>query len=47
MDQIIDIKVGISATAVLRKQNLPKELDNVVLSVVTPGRTLDLKANDF
>ena len=47
MNQITDIKVGIGATTVLRKHNLPKELDNVCLSVITPNRTLDLKANDF
>ena len=47
LDEIIDIKVGIGATNVLLRHGLPKELDNVCMSVVTNSRTLDLKANDF
>jgi len=47
LDDITDIKVGINATNVLRRHNLPKELDNVCMSVITRNRTLDLKANDF
>ena len=47
LDDIIDIKVGINATNVLLRHGLPKELDNVCMSVVTNNRTLDLKANEF
>lgn len=47
LDDIIDIKVGISATNVLQRHSLPKELDNLCMSVITRSRTLDLKANDF
>ena len=47
LSEIVDIKVGISATNVLLRHGLPKELDNVCMSVVTNSRTLDLKANDF
>ena len=47
IEEIVDIKVGISATNVLKRHNLPKELDNVCMSIVTTSRTLDLKANDF
>ena len=47
LNEIVDIKVGISATNVLLRHGLPKELDNVCMSVVTGNRTLDLKANDF
>ena len=47
LSEIVDIKVGISATNVLLRHGLPKELDNVCMSVVTSNRTLDLKANDF
>lgn len=47
LEEIVDIKVGISATNVLKRHGLPKELDNVCLSIVTTSRTLDLKANDF
>ena len=43
----MDIKVGINATNVLRRYSLPKELDNVCMSVIAGNRTLDLKANDF
>ena len=46
IDDITDIKVGISATNVLKRHNLPKELDNVCMSIITANRTLDLKAND-
>ena len=31
----------------LQRHSLPKELDNLCMSVITPSRTLDLKANDF
>ena len=41
------MKVGFNATEVLKRHNLPKELDGLCLSIVTPLRTLDLKANDF
>ena len=47
LEEIVDIKVGISATNVLKRHGLPKELDNVCMSVMTRNRTLDLKANDF
>ena len=47
LDEIVDIKVGIGSTNVLLRHGLPKELDNVCMSVVTSNRTLDLKANDF
>ena len=44
---ITDIKVGYNATDVLKQNNLPKEYDDMCLSIVTHTRTLDLKANDF
>lgn len=31
----------------LKKHNLPKELDNVCMSIITGSRSLDLKSNDF
>ena len=46
LEEIVDIKVGISSTNVLKRHGLPKELDNVCMSVITASRTLDLKAND-
>ena len=47
LKDIIDVKVGYNATEVLKRHSLPKELDSLCLSIVTPTRTLDLKANDF
>ncbi len=47
IDEITDIKVGINATNVLKRHNLPKELDSMCMSVISGSRTLDLKANDI
>jgi hypothetical protein len=43
---IVDVRTGISGSPVLKKYQLPKEVDNLVLSVITRSRSLDLKAND-
>jgi hypothetical protein len=43
---VIDVRTGISGSAVLKKYLLPKEVDNFVLSIITRTRSLDLKAND-
>ncbi len=47
IDEITDIKVGTNATNVLKRHNLPKELDSMCMSVISGNRTLDLKANDI
>ena len=47
LKDIQDVKVGYNATEVLKRHNLPKELDSLCLSIITEKRTLDLKANDF
>lgn len=46
LKDIIDVRTGISGSAVLKKYQIPKEVDNLVLSVITTTRSLDLKAND-
>jgi hypothetical protein len=42
---IIDIKVGCNTTPVLKKYKIPIEFDDLVFSIVTKTRTLDLQAN--
>jgi hypothetical protein len=43
---ICDVRTGISGSPVLKKHDLAKEVDNLMLSVITRKRSLDLKAND-
>jgi hypothetical protein len=40
------VRTGIKGSAVLKRFDLPKEVDNYVFSVITKTRSLDLKAND-
>ena len=44
---ITNVYVGSSSTKILRKNKLPFELDNVIFSLETPKRTLDLRAPDL
>lgn len=46
MIDIEDVRTGINGSTVLKRFELPKELDNMVFSVIAKGRSLDLKAND-
>ena len=46
LTEIIDVRTGITGSPVLKRYDLPKEVDNLVLSVITKRRSLDLKAND-
>lgn len=46
ISDIEDVRTGIKGSPVLKRFELPKELDNLVLSVITRHRSLDLKAND-
>ena len=43
---IVDVRTGISGSAVLKKYDLMKEVDNQIFSIITRHRSLDLKAND-
>jgi hypothetical protein len=43
-EDIVDIKVGYNASAVLRRHQLPIELDDLIFSISTKTRTLDLQA---
>ena len=45
IEDIIDIKVGYNASAVLKRHQLPIEFDDLIFSIQTPTRTLDLQAN--
>lgn len=44
---ITNCYVGSTATKVLRSNKVPQELDQVMFSIETPGRTLDLRAPDL
>jgi hypothetical protein len=44
IEDIIDIKVGYNASAVLKRHKLPIEFDDLIFSIQTPTRTLDLQA---
>lgn len=44
--EIIDVRTGITGSPVLKRYDLPKEVDNLMLSVITSKRSLDLKASD-
>ena len=44
--QVLDVCVGANSTEVLRKNKVPLELDDLVFSLVTKNRTLDLQARD-
>ena len=44
---IVNVYVGSNSTKVLRANKVPPELDNVVFSIETPRRTLDLRAPDL
>jgi len=44
--EIIDVRTGITGSPVLKRYDLPKEVDNLMLSVITSRRSLDLKASD-
>lgn len=41
-EDIIDIRVGYNASPVLKRHQIPIELDDLVFSVCTKTRTLDL-----
>ena len=41
---IVDIKVGCNTTAILKKYNIPIEFDDLVFSIITKTRSLDLQA---
>jgi hypothetical protein len=41
-EDIVDIKVGYNASAVLKRHKLPIEFDDLIFSIQTKTRTLDL-----
>lgn len=41
-DDIIDIRVGYNSSKVLLKHDIPIEFDDLIFSIVTNTRTLDL-----
>jgi hypothetical protein len=43
-EDIIDIKVGYNASPVLKRHELPIEFDDLIFSIQTKTRTLDLQA---
>jgi hypothetical protein len=43
-EDIIDIKVGYNASSVLKRHQLPIEFDDLIFSICTKTRTLDLQA---
>jgi hypothetical protein len=45
IEDILDVKVGYNASAVLKRHKLPIEFDDLIFSIQTPMRTLDLQAN--
>lgn len=46
ISEIEDVRTGVKGSLVLKRFDLPKETDNLVFSVITKQRSLDLKAND-
>ena len=46
LSDIEDVRTGIHASPILKRYSLPKEVDNLVFSVITKQRSLDLRAND-
>ncbi len=45
MDDLIDIKVGNNTTKVLIRHEIPIEFDDLIFSIITKTRTLDLQAS--
>lgn len=44
--EITDVLVGYNSTKVLTKNKVPQEFDNMVFSIISSRRTLDLRASD-
>ena len=46
MHEVKDIHVGHNSTAILKRNKAPQEFDNVIFSIESEKRTLDLQAPD-
>lgn len=45
MEDVIDVRMGINTTRNLQMHKIPLDFDDLVFSICTKQRTLDLKAN--